>query len=57
MCPPKKELILFDVLKLDEKALVWFHVNASIMLAAETVSVIHVTVAIKVWDFYYYMKL
>lgn len=57
MCPPKKELILFDVLKLDEKALVWFHVNASIMLhvAAETVSVIHVTVAIKIWDFYYYM--
>lgn len=55
MCPPKKELILFDVLKLDEKALVWFHVNASIMLAAETVSVIHVTVAIKIWGFYYYM--
>lgn len=55
MCPPKKELILFDVLKLDEKALVWFHVNESIMLAAETVSVIHVTVAIKIWDFYYYM--
>lgn len=56
MWPPKKELILFDVLKLDKKALVWFHVPGNcFMLATETVSVIHVTVAIKIWDFYYYM--
>lgn len=55
MCFLKKELIFFDVLKFDEKVLVWFYVNVSIMLVIEIVFVIYVIVVIKVWDFYYYM--